>query len=372
MNQRVAGPPRNDARSARIHRSGTLLLLALWSVTGAGCAMLDRIDSPAAEPVTEPQLPPKPEPAPSEPEPESVVVEPQPAPAPEPRPEAPAEEPDAVADPPQPLRLAVVLSSRQPDYERVATALVAQLEAVDVYDLDDKSLTRREMFDAITAAGTQVVVAVGIRAAAVTAGFDALPVVVSQVFNTATLDLDPERVRSVAVLPPLDRQLEIWRELNPNLSSIGAIVGSGHETLIEEAKAAARAQGVRFEHRLAQSDRETLYLFTRLVPEIDGFWLFPDNRVLSVPVLRQMMNYADRHRVQVAVFTESLLPLGATLSATSVDADIARTIIDVSERLARASAVDVPRVVPLNDIDVTIGDESVLAHELEERGGGSP
>ncbi|MDX1481231.1 MAG: ABC transporter substrate binding protein [Woeseiaceae bacterium] len=363
MNQQVAETSRNDARRAPVRRSGMLLLLVLWSLTGAGCAVLERLDPAPPEPVAEPRLPPKPEPPAEIParEAEPVVETPQPERAAEP-----------AAEPAKPLRLAVVLSGRLPDYERVAIALQEQLDSVDVYDLEDRSLTPREMFDAIMDAETDVVVAVGIRAAAVSAGFESLPVVVAQVFNAASLDLQSGRTRGVAVLPPLARQLEIWRELNPNLSSVGAIVGSGHAALIEEAKAAAEAQGIRFEYRLAQSDRETLYLFTRLVPEIDGFWLFPDNRILSVPVLQDMLTYAERHRVQVAVFNKSLLPMGATLSATSVDTDIARTIIGVAQRLSRDAAAGVPAVTPLSEIDVTLGEDGVLAHEGEGSGGGRP
>jgi ABC-type uncharacterized transport system substrate-binding protein len=154
------------------------------------------------------------------------------------------------------------------------------------------------------------------------------------------------------VLPPLDLQLDAWLELNPNLSSVGAIVGPGHEHLVEEATAAAAAGGVRFQHHVAESDRETLYLFTRLVPDIDGFWLFPDNRVLSADILRQMLDYAKRHRVQVAVFNDTLLPLGATISVTAVDDDIAATVIDVAQKLLEGYGENIPDLSPLSEVRV--------------------
>ena len=46
-----------------------------------------------------------------------------------------------------------------------------------------------------------------------------------------------------------------------------------------------------------------------------------------------MLTYASRHRVQVAVFNDSLLALGATISTTSVDADMAETIVSVASQL---------------------------------------
>ncbi len=323
-----------------------LLGLALLS----GCAALPTLDNTTEPPpVAGPQLPPKPEPVPEVPEPRPEIAAPvTPAPV--------AEIQQPVVD--EPLRVSVLLSSRLPAYERIAIALRSELGQLDVYDMDDRSITPREMHDSIRAAKTEVIVAVGYKAAAFATRIDGMPVVFSQVFNTDGLDLESGRVRGVSVLPPLDQQLEVWRTLNPNLSAVGAIVGAGHEALMEEAGEAAAAHSVRFQHRVAQSDRETLYLFTRLVPEIDGFWLFPDNRILSGEILRQMLTYAARHRVQVAVFNDSLLSIGATLSTTPVDTDVAATILQVAEKLVDADGEDLPPISPLTDIAVRVSEAS--------------
>lgn len=310
----------------------------------SGCSYLEGLSRTAPdEPVQEPQLPPDVgpdvpviQPPPTAPPP--VVVVPQPEP-----------EPPPVIEPP---RVAVVISGRTAAYESVANALSARLKVVDIYDMSDKSLTAKEMADSIRATNSDIVVAVGLRATNFARSFEDMPVVFSQVFNTAQFDGDEQTLKGVSVLPPLDLQIEAWRKLNPNLSSIGAVIGSGHEHLIREATETARAHGVRFHYRLAQSDRETLYLFTRLVPDIDGFWLFPDNRILSASVLRQMLTYASRHQVQVAVFNDSLLALGATISTTSVDTDIADTIVDVASQLLLADGMDVPSLTPLKKIQV--------------------
>ena len=325
----------------------TLLLVVLMTWL-SGCALVT-YPPPSDRPVIEPQLPPD-----VKPRPEPTIEPPVAAPAPPPaRPQAePDPEPAPPVVVPEDHRVAVLLSDRTPAFERVANALATRLELVDIYDLADKSLTPREIFDAVHAADTDVVVAVGLRATSFAQSFEELPVVFSQVFNVAEVDLDVPNVKGVSVLPPLDLQLDAWLELNPNLSSVGAIVGPGHEHLVEEATAAAAGGGVRFQHHVAESDRETLYLFTRLVPDIDGFWLFPDNRVLSADILRQMLDYAKRHRVQVAVFNDTLLPLGATISVTSVDDDIAATVIDVAQRLLEGLAEDIPDLTPLNEVRV--------------------
>jgi ABC-type uncharacterized transport system substrate-binding protein len=339
--------------------AGAFLLFGILVLATPGCSVLEQFrPPPPAEPVEVPQLPPKPDlPTAEVPAPE-VPVSPPPQPEPV---EAP---PEPVVEPDEPLRLAVLLTSRIPDYEAVAVALRDAVGDLDVYDLSDKSLTPKEIFETIRAVDTDVVVAVGYRAAAFASTLEDFPVVYSQVFNTGQLDLASDRVKGVSVLPPLDRQLDAWRQFNPSLSSVGAIVGPGHETLLAEAERAAAGKGIRFGHRLAQSDREALYLFTRMVPEIDGFWLFPDNRILSKTVLREMLSYAARHRVQVAVFNDSLLSIGATISTTAVDRNIAETILLVAEQLTSDGASEIPPMSPLTDIKVRVNDDAVSTADI--------
>jgi len=328
------------------------LILCLAILAGlSGCTLVPPIEqSPEEIPVEVPRLPPKPERPPAIDEMPEPVAQPAPEPAPAP-----------VTPPVEPMRVAVLLSRRIPEYESVAGALRAELGELDVYDLGDKSRTPAELLEAVLLSAPDVVVAVGYRAAEVAARIDGTPVVYSQVFNTGNLDLDSPQVKGVAMLPPLDRQLAAWKSLNPSLSSVGAIIGPGHEALLDEAQRAGDAHGVRFESRLARSDRETLYLFTRLVPQIDGYWLFPDNRILSPAVLRQMLSYAARHQVQIAVFNDSLLSLGATLSATAVDNDIARTILHVADRLVAEEGDELPAVSPLTDIAIRPGGAQALS-----------
>lgn len=337
------------------------LLMLFIGIGASGCALLDDLGAKRYERPDSPQ--PVAAPAPVEPA-EEPPAAPPPVGPPAPKPEA---RPDVIAEAVErPARVAVLLSSRSPDYERIASALMDEYGELALFDLSDKSLTQREVFEAIRRDRAEVVVAIGYRAAVTAASIDDLPVVFAQVFNTNALDLESDRIRGVSVLPPLDKQLRLWKELNPGLSSVGMIVGAGHDALVEEGRRAADAVGVRFSHRLAQSDRETLYLFSRLLPEIDGYWLIPDNRILSAPVLRRMISLANRHQVQVVAFNDSLLTIGATLSASPVDADVAATIIDVAGALARDDAGGLPGISPLSEVTIRTG----VAPAAASAGGG--
>jgi ABC-type uncharacterized transport system substrate-binding protein len=281
-------------------------------------------------------------------EPPPVVAEPAPTKKIQPKPQIPA------VPVPQVLgsRTAIVLSARLPAYENVATELGELMEDYSVYDLEDRSLTPREMFASIDEVETDIVIAIGLRAAIVAKSWSKVPVVFCQVFNITENELTSGQMKGVAALPPLSLQVEAWQQLNPGMKNIGAIIGTGHDSLIAEASRAAESAGMALDHRIARSDRETLYLFNRLTPAIEGFWLFPDNRILSPAVLRQMLNYASRHQVQVAVFNPALLELGATLSATSVESDVAATVVSVARRIVDGQSNAIPDVTPLSEIDI--------------------
>jgi ABC-type uncharacterized transport system substrate-binding protein len=124
----------------------------------------------------------------------------------------------------------------------------------------------------------------------------------------------------------MDLQIEAWRNLDPDIQIIGAIIGDGHDDLIAETERALQKRGIEFHYAIAHSDRETLYHFKRLVRDIDGFLLFPDNRILSRAALQEIMSEAARHQVQVAAFNDSMLDYGATFTANSVESDIAARI----------------------------------------------
>lgn len=334
----------------------TIVLLA---VLASGCSLL----RPPPEPEPAPP-PPAPAPAP-EPEPE-----PAPAPEPEPPPEpAPPPAPEPVPPEPYSHKVAVLLSSRVPAFENVAFALADTLADVEVYDLSDRSLSVRDAFDTVHRTEAAAVVAVGLRAALYARDYTQLPVVYAQVFNVSANDLARAHMRGVAALPPLAAQLAAWRELNPELSSVGAIVGPGHEALLAEAADAAGTHGLTFRQHEATSDREALYLFNRMAPEIDGYWLFPDNRILSATVLREMLAYAARQGIQVAVFNDGLLELGATLSTTADPADIAGTIAGLLRQIEAGELADVPRTTPLDEVRVTLHPRLERRQKLAESPG---
>lgn len=321
-------------------RSSVILMLFALS----GCSMFIPPELPSPPPT---ELPPtvEPEPEPDPEPPPEVVVEPEPEPEPDP-------EPQHI----EPL-VAIVLSDRTPAYVAVAEALKRYLDDHEIYDLSDRSLLPKEAFAAIAESNANAIVAIGLPAARAARRFATVPVVVGQVFNVHDSELLSEDVKAVSVLPPIGLQVDAWQELDPTVRNVGAILGPGHEMLIEEADAAMKERGIKFHYAIAESDRETLYLFNRLVRDIDGFILFPDNRILSRTVLMEMMGYASRHRVQIAVFNKPLLEFGALFSASTVQSDIAARIATVLDQAIKGDFGGVPAVTPLSEIEIQTNPE---------------
>jgi ABC-type uncharacterized transport system substrate-binding protein len=278
-----------------------------------------------------------------------VIIEPPP----------PVTEPDvSIPDPapPQLFPVAIVLTSNQPAYADVARELTKRFENYELYDLSDDDRPPITVLRLINDSESGAVVAIGLRAARSSVAMSDKPVVFSQVFNYQDYNLLTENSRGVAAIAPLDAQLAAWKQADPTITRIGAIIGQGHDDLIAEAELAAARHGVELSVQVTHSDQETLYFFKRMVRNIDGFWLFPDNRILSRRALLQIMEDAKGQNVSVLVPNNSMLQIGGSVSVSSVASDIAKTITKLVLQIQAGSLSKIPPISPLSEIRVQTKD----------------
>ena len=248
--------------------------------------------------------------------------------------------------------VAIVLTNSQPAYADVAVELAQRLDNYEVYDLGDDSVPPVSVLGRVNDSNSDVVVAIGLRAAQSSVAMSNKPVIFSQVFNHQDHDLLTETSRGVAAVAPLQAQLAAWKKIDPTIVRVGVIIGEGHDELIEEALQAAEMHEIELRVQVTRSDQETLYFFRRMIRDIDGFWLFPDNRILSGRVLQEMLADANRQQVPVTVPSNSMLKLGATMSITTVAADIARTIVKVIREIKAGNLDTLPPITQLSEIRV--------------------
>ena len=186
------------------------------------------------------------------------------------------------------------------------------------------------------------VIAIGLPAARIARDRFNGPVIFSQVFNYQELLVNGRAIRGVSAIPPLDLQVREWKKLDPKLRRIGLIVARSHTELVAQAEAAAKAAAISLVHHVSAYDRETLYLFKRMVPQIDGLWLVPDDRILSPGILRELLSYASSHGVPVCVFNDAFLQWGAFMSATPTSADTARTLRQLLDSMSKGATKGPP------------------------------
>ncbi|MEQ9561884.1 MAG: hypothetical protein RLN69_05135, partial [Woeseiaceae bacterium] len=222
--------------SERTRRLLSPSIVVLLMLSSAGCSLLQPVAPPETV-IIEPELPPAVVvQVPIEPIAEPIVIVPREEPEPEPEPEPLV--PSVFSH-----RVAIVLSGRQGAYDNVAHELEQVLEDYSLYDLSDRSQTVRSVFQNIADEQATAVVAIGLRAALSARALSTVPVVFCQVFNVSDNDLVTDTVRGVSSIPPRALQLRAWQDLDPSLANVGAIIGSGHESLIEEATLAAEELG---------------------------------------------------------------------------------------------------------------------------------
>jgi ABC-type uncharacterized transport system substrate-binding protein len=277
-----------------------------WFIAGLAIASLGLSGCQLGRP-TPPQTDPEPVEAPKP----KIVQKPAPAPAP-----APA---------PKPLRIAILASCEKSEYSIVKNHLmeIAGAENVEVFELDSSASNARAAVDSLRRAGHDNVVAIGLLAARATHRLDVEKVVFCQVLNHDKYELLGPRRRGVHALPRMDDAAKLLESIRPDARRVAVITGGGHESLIDTASSAFAKQGIELIHHVATSDKETVLELQRLLPQIQGYWLFPDNRVLSRDAIRDVMSLARRTKLGVIANDPQFLQLGAVISASTDSREIA-------------------------------------------------
>jgi ABC-type uncharacterized transport system substrate-binding protein len=256
--------------------------------------------------------------------------------------------------------IAILISDRSPAFVGVQREIEKRYsQRIENHYLGSGETENSAVQKKIQSSDIPLVVSIGLPAARMARGLSGKRVVFCQVFNYEDTDLVTPWMKGVAAMPPVNEQFRVWKQLSPRLKKVGVITGKNLSGLMEEARAAARENGLELIHVEARSDKETLYAYKQLVPKIQGLWLVPDNRVLSREVIRDVMAHSVRAGKQVAVFSHQLLALGGLLSAESSYADIAEQVLERVKLMHRNT--DVP-VIPLTKATIRIN--TVMAKRL--------
>jgi ABC-type uncharacterized transport system substrate-binding protein len=309
--------------------------------------------APEAKPEPMPQAAPEPTPQARPAKKAKPAAKRQPEP---PHKTAPA--PTAAAEP-KPARflpdVAILVSKDVPAYTEVSSKLTAELKhRAKAYTLNGNPTALARAVDKIQWSEQDQVVAVGLQAARAAQRLSGKQVIFCQVFNYEDNGLVTSWMKGVSMIPNLRRQFRAWKALDPDLQKVGVITGKNKQHVITQARDAARDLGIEVIHRVVGSDKEMLYTFQRLAPEIQGLWLLPDNRVLSRHVIRSIMSYSVKQGKEVVVFNPQLLKVGGLMSVTSRHTDIAAQVIARLRQAQGQANIPGPEVIPLAEAQIQI------------------
>ena len=256
--------------------------------------------------------------------------------------------------PPPSDPVAIVASNQFPNYSKVVAKLSRRLgRRAQVYQLNNDPKRAAEVARLLKNSSQRAVIAVGLLAARTMARRSGKQLIFCQVFNYERAGLLGMGARGVSAVPSVHAQFRAWKALDPKLSKVGIITGANLKPLIAEARKAASAHGITLVHQEAGSDKEAIYTFKKMASKVDGLWLAPDNRILSVKAIRRIMAYGIKRGKQILVFDPQLLPLGGVLSAESDLNDIVERVL-YRLRKMEANRGAPGTVVPLTRARVTV------------------
>lgn len=287
-----------------------------------------------------------------------------------PQPVAPMVEQEPVVTAPTPpkktpsIQVTILVSENIPAYSEVANELFKQLgRRGTILYLSRNQLGNLKLVNKLKNEENTQVVSIGLSASVAAKALTNKQVVFCQVYNYQDYGLLSSKHKGVSMLPSISKTFSIWHALSPNTTDIGVISGPGFDHEIQSVKSAAKVHGFQLHFETVTSDKEYQYTYKKLSKKVQGFWLLPDNRVLSEHILRDIMTFSVRNSKQVTVFSNELLKLGGLMSISSDNRDIAHQVLERLEQAQHQVEIPGPDIVNLDKVNLRIN--SVMANNFK-------
>lgn len=261
------------------------------------------------------------------------------------------------------MQVEILVSEDIPAYAEVAKELVKLLgKRSSINYLTPQRVSNLKIINKLNNKEHTQFVSIGLNAAIASKSLNNRQLIFCQVFNYQDYALITSRHKGVSMLPSLHQTFSTWRGLSPKTTDIGVISGPGMNDVLASAKIAAKHYGITLHHETVKSDKEFQYAYKKMSTRVQGYWLLPDNRVLSKNTLHDIMNFSVRNSKQVAVFSEELLKLGGLISMSSDHHDIARQVYERLEQAQTKEAIPGSDIVYPEKLNLRVN--SVMAANL--------
>ncbi|MCW9013246.1 MAG: hypothetical protein OQL06_05645 [Gammaproteobacteria bacterium] len=242
----------------------------------------------------------------------------------------------------------ILLSSNAGAYRNIAKMLSGKLEGdTRIFIQTGNKVTDSVLIDSIQSSSRSQLVAIGLRAAKAAAKVQNKQVVFSQVFNHRDAGLISPSMKAVSAMPSPEELFRDWKQLAPGLSQVAVITGKNLDDYIDRAKKAAEQQGIQLIHQQVRNDKEFLYAVKHLPLSVQGHWLLPDNRVLSLRVLKDVMAFNTKSGKQTVVFDKKLLSFGGLLYVKPSADEVSKLILLRLQDAVNQEAIPGADVMPV-------------------------
>ncbi len=220
----------------------------------------------------------------------------------------------------------ILLSSTAKPYIKLADDISAELgeRSVQII-LSGLPAQDRAVIEDIKASNTIQIVAIGLKAVNAVKHFKNKQIIYTQVIKHKKILAD--NVKAVSSLPSPEKLFKDWKILSPGLSKVAIVTGKNLDAFLQRAKRAAKQQGITLIVEQVDTDKSFIYKSKKLKADVGGQWILPDNRVLSVKALKEVMAYSSRRGRQIVVFSPKLLPFGGFLSVSPDLNSIAKGVL---------------------------------------------
>jgi len=247
----------------------------------------------------------------------------------------------------KPLNVAILISrdieNHHIIYRKIEKLIHEKKGTVKSFYLYQQSAT--EIIEQIQNSPHQQIVAIGLAAAKAASKLHQTPVIFSQVYNYQDHNLVSAYIKGVSLMPSIDQQFQAWKAVIPELKRIATITGGGKQPFIDNAVKSAASHNIELISRTVSNDKEMWSEFRRLTPQVDAFWLLPDNRILSKRTLRSIINYSSKHTTPLLTINGLLLQAGAVISSTQIGDEIAQKVV------SRLQSINPDNTVPGTDLE---------------------
>jgi len=244
-------------------------------------------------------------------------------------------------------------------YHKIKKLIIDKNGTVTPFYLYQKTAT--EIIQQIKISQHPQVVAIGLEAAKATSNLTQTPIIFCQVYNYQNHGLISDYIKGVSLVPSVDQQLKAWKTVFPGLKRVGFITGSGKQAFIDSAVKTAATYDITLINHTVNNDKEMWGEFRRLTPQIDAFWLLPDNRILSKRTLRNIVSYSAKHTTPLFTINGLLLQAGVVISSAQVGDDIAQKVV------TRLLSVNPDNTVPGADVEALDQALSFINTQATER-----